>query len=224
MSIGSVYEKAYKGDFNQVKVKIDEDKTLAVTPDENNRLLIHWAALGGNENLVDYLLDCGSPVDPVDDTNATPLILAASAGRYEVVRLLIGKKANVNHKTSRHQTSLHYASSKGHKEVVKILINVDANVNIPDVLGATALHRASAQGRSDIVEILLNSKHIKVDAIDSTKCTPLYLACEEDREIVASMLIKAGAQVDIRNKEGNTALDISSPKLKKLILTLINKS
>lgn len=83
---------------------------------------MHWAALGGNENLVDYLIDLGSPVNPLDDTNSSPLILAASAGRYEVVRLLIGKGAEVNHKTSRGQTSLHYACSKGHKEVMNSLV------------------------------------------------------------------------------------------------------
>lgn len=95
---------------------------------QNNRLLIHWAALSGNENLVDFLIRLGSPVDPVDDTNCTPLILASSAGRFEVVRLLIGKGANVNHKSTRGQSSLHYACSKGHIEVIyflctKIIIN-----------------------------------------------------------------------------------------------------
>lgn len=34
MSIGSVYETAYKGDFNQVKVKLDEDSSLVQRPDE----------------------------------------------------------------------------------------------------------------------------------------------------------------------------------------------
>lgn len=33
MSIGTVYEKAYKGDFNQVKVHIDSDETLVTTVD-----------------------------------------------------------------------------------------------------------------------------------------------------------------------------------------------
>ena len=84
---------------------------------QNNRLLIHWAALGGNENLVDFLIDEGSPIDPIDDTSCTPLLLASSAGRLEVVRLLLGKGANVNKKNNRGQTSLHYACSKGHKEV-----------------------------------------------------------------------------------------------------------
>jgi ankyrin repeat protein len=67
--------------------------------------------------LVDFLLDRGGNINYVDDTNSTPLILAASAGRYEVVRLLIGKGANVNHKTNRGQSSLHYVCSKGHLEV-----------------------------------------------------------------------------------------------------------
>ncbi|KAG6445296.1 hypothetical protein O3G_MSEX003873 [Manduca sexta] len=175
MSIGSVYEIAYKGDFNQVKVKIDQDKSLVSKTDENGRLLIHWAALGGNENLVDYLIDCGSPLDPVDDTASTPLILASSAGRYEVVKLLINKGANVNHKTNRRQTSMHYACSKGHKEIVKLLINSEANVNDADVLGATPLHRAAAQGRSNIVELLVACSHLKIDPTDSTGSTPLLV-------------------------------------------------
>ncbi|XP_038211865.1 26S proteasome non-ATPase regulatory subunit 10-like [Zerene cesonia] len=221
MSIGTIYEKAYKGDFNQVKVQLDTDASLIKTPDSNNRLLIHWAALGGNENLVDYLLRCDSPLEPQDDTCTTPLILAASAGRFEVVRLLVGKGANVNHKTNRNQTALHYASSKGHKEVVKFLINADANVNSVDVLGATPLHRAAAQGKTDIVEILLSSPHIKVNLCDSTGNTPLHLACEEEREGVASMLVKAGAQLDIKNKEEKTPLDLTSSKLKQTLLSLI---
>lgn len=84
---------------------------------QNQRLLIHWAALGGNENLVDFLIDLSSPVDPLDDTNSTPLILSSSAGRLEVVRLLLSKGADVNKKTIRGQSSLHYACSKGHLEV-----------------------------------------------------------------------------------------------------------
>lgn len=73
--------------------------------------------MGGNENLVGFLIDSGSLIDPLDDTNTTPLILAASAGRVNVVKLLLGKNANVNSKTNRGQSSLHYACSKGHKEV-----------------------------------------------------------------------------------------------------------
>ncbi|KAJ8730108.1 hypothetical protein PYW07_017146 [Mythimna separata] len=221
MSIGSVYETAYRGDFNQVKVKIDENNELILTPDSNQRLLIHWAALGGNENLVDYLLDLGSPVDPLDDTSSTPLMLSSSAGRVEVVKLLLSKGADVNKKTSvRDQSSLHYACSKGHLEVAKLLINADANVNGADYLGATPLHRAAAQGRAAIVELLLNAPQIKVDVCDSTGSTPLHLACEEGREQVACMLVKAGASLEIADKNKKTPLDLSSAKLRNILCAI----
>ncbi|XP_050671183.1 26S proteasome non-ATPase regulatory subunit 10-like [Leptidea sinapis] len=220
MSIGSVFETAYKGDFNQVKVKVDEDLVLIRTPDTNGRLLIHWAALGGNESLVEFLVDNGSPVDPQDDTYSTPLVLAASAGRYEVVRYLLSKNADVNHKTTRRQTALHYACSKGHKDVVKLLINCDALVNEIDILGATPLHRAAAQGRTEIVEILLKTPQIKLNLCDSTGSTPLHLACEEDRKTVITMLVEAGADMDIKNKENKTPLDLCSTSLRTLILKL----
>lgn len=97
---------------------------------QNGRLLIHWAALGGNEHLIDYLIDHGSPTDPVDDTDSTPLILAASAGKFEVARRLLGKGANVNRKTKRKQTPLHYACSKGHKEVRLVGVTVFSILSI----------------------------------------------------------------------------------------------
>lgn len=80
--------------------------------------MLHWAALGGNLKLVTFLLEQGSPVDPKDDTDTTPLILASSAGRTEVVQLLIEKNtADINHKTTQGHSALQYASSKGWLEV-----------------------------------------------------------------------------------------------------------
>lgn len=32
-------------------------------------MLIHWASLGGHEDLVTYLLSIGLPVDPLDDVS-----------------------------------------------------------------------------------------------------------------------------------------------------------
>lgn len=88
-------------------------------PIQNGRVLLHWAALGGNLNLVTYLIEQGAPSNIGDDTDTTPLILAASAGRTEVVKLLIEKgKADINHKTSQGHSALQYASSKGWLDVI----------------------------------------------------------------------------------------------------------
>lgn len=34
---------------------------------QNGRMLIHWAALGGHDDLLQHLLSLKSPVDPTDD-------------------------------------------------------------------------------------------------------------------------------------------------------------
>lgn len=83
---------------------------------------MHWAAISGNLKLVTYLIEQGSPIDPTDDTETTPLISAASSGRSEVVALLLQKGADVNHKTAQGHSALQYAASKGWLEVIKAFL------------------------------------------------------------------------------------------------------
>lgn len=80
-------------------------------------MLLHWAALGGHDTIVSHLLELGSPLDPVDDSGGTPLILAAAAGKSIAARILVSRGANVNHKNDQGHSSLQYACSKGWKEV-----------------------------------------------------------------------------------------------------------
>lgn len=67
--------------------------------------------------MVTYLIEQGSQIDAIDDTDTTPLILAASSGRPEVVEYLLKKGADVNHKTSQGHSALQYAASKNCLEV-----------------------------------------------------------------------------------------------------------
>lgn len=48
-----------------------------------------------------------------------------------------------------------------------------------------------------------------------------HAACEEDRESVACMLVKAGATMDLLDKEKKTPLDLCSNKLKKMLTSLL---
>lgn len=81
---------------------------------------MHWAAVGGSLKLAMFLVEQGSPIDARDDTQATPLVLAASAGRQEIVELLLKKGADVNVQTDQGHSALQYAASKGWFEVRSI--------------------------------------------------------------------------------------------------------
>ncbi|KAK9758967.1 Ankyrin repeats (3 copies) [Popillia japonica] len=206
----SVYESAHKGDYDFVKNEIDANPELVFKADNNERLLLHWAALSGNVKLVEYLLERKSPVDIGDDNDSTPLILAASAGR---------KGANVNHTTSQGHSSLQYACSKAWDEIVQLLLDNSADINIADVRGATPLHRAASKGNLTTVKILLKYKDkLKIDNRDIYGNTALHLACEEDRTDEAKLLIEHGASLDVRNLDKNTPLDLCSRGEKLTVL------
>ncbi|RLU15911.1 hypothetical protein DMN91_011668 [Ooceraea biroi] len=178
----TVYDLAYRGRTAAVKILLNESERLKTQTDNNGRMLIHWAALGGHDDLVRHLLSLDVPVDPEDDTNMTPLILAASAGREKVVNTLLTEGADVNATTVDGHSALQYAASKNWKAICMALLEKDANVNIAD----------------------------KRDQRDAYGNTPLHLACEEDRVEEAKLLVARGADPTITNKERKTPLDLAS--------------
>ena len=81
-------------------------------------MILHWAAVAGRADLVQvrnfwniffffqfmlklwltlqWILDHGATVDPLDDTLWTPLMIASSAGHEEAAKILISKGAKIN--------------------------------------------------------------------------------------------------------------------------------
>ncbi|XP_028136944.1 26S proteasome non-ATPase regulatory subunit 10 [Diabrotica virgifera virgifera] len=217
MASGSIYDAAHKGDFEYVSQKIEEDPLIIKAPDSSKRLLIHWAVLSGNVKLVTHLLELGSSVNPSDDTDMTPLILASSAGHTEVVKLLLKKCDDVNHKNAQGHSSLQYAASKGWTEICALLLEKGADVNIKDERGSTPLHRAASKGLLSVLGLLLSSSDIKVNVKDIYGNTPLHYACEEDRKEAAVMLVDHRADVEIKNREDKSCLDLCTPVLARLL-------
>ncbi|KAH0540617.1 26S proteasome non-ATPase regulatory subunit 10-like isoform X1 [Cotesia glomerata] len=219
----TVFDMAYKGKFTAVKNLLDQDDKLKTKTDSSERMLIHWAALGGHNDLVKHLLSIGSPVDPQDDTNTTPLILASSAGREKVVNTLITEGANVNAQTTEGHSALQYASSKNWQSICIKLVENSADINIADKRGATPLHRAASKGNVEVLKFLLSQEGLNIDVQDIYGNTALHLACEEDRQQEAKLLVAHGASLEVENKERKTPLQLASGSLARQ-LTKSNES
>ncbi|XP_011503116.1 PREDICTED: 26S proteasome non-ATPase regulatory subunit 10-like isoform X1 [Ceratosolen solmsi marchali] len=212
------FDMAYRGHFATLKALINQNSLLITQTDENCRMLLHWAALGGHDELVDYLLLADAPVDAVDDMGMTPLILAASAGRHNVVNTLLKNGANINAKTWEGHSALQYAASKNWKLICTNLLAKGADVNIADIRGATPLHRAVSKGNINIVKLLLTVENLIIDQQDFYGNTALHLACEENRLDEAKLLISSNAVLTIRNKEKKIPLDLCNRTLFKQLL------
>lgn len=81
------------------------------------------------------------------------------------------------------------------------------------------MHRAASKGNLAIVKLFLEyNDKLKVDIRDVYGNTPLHLACEEDRQEEAKLLVQNGASLETKNKEEKTPLDLCTPSLVRVLL------
>jgi ankyrin repeat protein len=164
------------------------------------------AALGGQTDILEWLLDQGADVNARNPQGRTALVMAADHGHARMVSCLLRRGANVLIGDSRGVTALHAAAVGGFGEIVSILVGAGMDVDHPDEFGNTALHRASAAGHRAVVELLLGLGS-DIDARGSRRVTPLIAAAQEGRFEVVRWLVEHGADSDLKDENAMTALD-----------------
>lgn len=79
------------------------------------------------------------------------------------------------------------------------------------------------KGHIDILKRLLNhSTKPDLNAQNKMGSTPLHIACEDDQVPFVMMLIDAGADIRILNKDEESPLDVCKPVLRRQIKTKLN--
>ncbi|KAI8811063.1 ankyrin repeat-containing domain protein [Cladochytrium replicatum] len=162
------------------------------------------AAENGNKESCVFLLDAGAAPDVETEKNMTPLLLAAQQGSLDVVRLLYKKLLAVNGSmtNSKGQNMLHLARST---EIIDFCLRKGLDINSPDNEGYTPLAEAARSGDSDAFDYLL-SKGAKTDVVLPESITLLMLVAEKLSASQATCLIEGGADVNAKDKNGQTAL------------------
>eukprot|EP01046_Picozoa_sp_COSAG06_P005262 COSAG06_NODE_233_length_19608_cov_129.527244_8_plen_380_part_00 len=115
-------------------------------------------------------------------------------------------------------TALHMAAHNGHTEIAKLLLSKGANPKQQKGLtkpgfvneaGWSPLHWAAKNNHAEMVELLIASG-ATIDAEASAAFhfgTPLHIAAgAEERADALEALLRAGADVDLRDDEGNSPL------------------
>lgn len=82
---------------------------------------LHYAAMRGDIDLLDALIDAGAQVNARGELGATPLHMAAAHGSLSAVELLLANGANVNAQTDKGTTPLHYAMTFGYTNVTEVV-------------------------------------------------------------------------------------------------------
>lgn len=104
------------------------------------------------------------------------------------------------------RTALHKAASKGNVEkMIELIHDKGAIVDITDNAGVTPLHDACTQGHSDAV-IYLIKMGAMISPRDCEGDYPLLDASQNDNEVICRILLEAGANPNIQNTKGESAL------------------
>ena len=139
----------------------------------------------------------------------------------EGVRKAIEEGVDVNIQNKDGYTALMIASERGYFEIVKLLIEKKAKLDIQNEYGCTALKFASIYNWIDIAEFLIEKK-AKLDIQNEYGWTLLMEAIYYGRrnKLIKSLL-KGGADKDIKNNEGETALDFAKARGNQEIVELL---
>ncbi len=168
-------------------------------------------------------------------TGDLPLVRAARNGNLEIVRLLIERGATVDiGKENGDRTPLLEAAGQGHVDVVKFLLSKGADVNARGK-GLTPLLLACAWGqlpagppgdKTTTIHILLENG-ADVNAQDEswlkTGRTPLMYAVMQGNAALVQTLLGKGARLDLKNKDGDTALSLAKKDGLEYIAQLLEK-
>lgn len=227
-------EAAKAGDLATVKNLLQAGVSINAV-DEEGETALHHAAKNNHVKVVEKLLTApGIEINKTSEKNGgTALHWAASRGYKEVIyKLLKDFNVNINKTDKQHKTADQVAGERRHFEVAKIirgaiakekkfieavkkgdLANVDnllqagVNVNAGDEKGYTALHWAVGMRHTDVVIRLLATAGINVDSKPNNKEeTALILAARLGNKTIVDKLLKSGANVNLTDKAGYTAL------------------
>uniref|UniRef100_A0A8C9EYP0 Palmitoyltransferase n=1 Tax=Pavo cristatus TaxID=9049 RepID=A0A8C9EYP0_PAVCR len=180
-------------------------------PDKENVTLLHWAAINNRQELVKYYISKGAVVDQLGgDLNSTPLHWAIRQGHLPMVILLLKCGADPSLIDGEGFSSIHLAVLFQHVPIVAYLISKGQNIDTADFNGLTPLMLAARKVVGPEPTRFLLKFNPSLNAVDGVqKNTALHWAVTSGNVSAAELLLEAGANMDIKNAKGETALDLA---------------
>jgi ankyrin repeat protein len=160
---------------------------------------------------------------------AGPLHDAARAGDRALVAQLLRDGANIDEQDESGETAVFAAALAAHAKTLDQLLVAGADASIRNDRGMSTLHAAAFSGDSESVHILLgeaySSQRVDIDDADNKfGVTPLIVAAEENRGDIVAYLVTMGADKEITERHGYTALTRAAYHGNDEVVTILLRS
>jgi ankyrin repeat protein len=193
---------------------------------------LHWAVYRNNLALVEKLIAAGANVNAKNQYGSSPMSEAAVVGNLEVMKKLLAAGADVESANADGQTALMIVSRTSNVEAARLLLKKGAAVNAREKWRQqTPLMWAAAEAQPAMVKLLLehraevNARSLenkwdrqvtaepRMQARPSGGFTPLLYAARRGCAECASLLVKAGADVNLADPDGVSPLLLATLNL-----------
>ena len=169
------------------------------------------AAADGDVDAVRRLLAEGVHPDARGPRGRTAVTAAAMAERVDVVRLLVARGADVDLQDEDRNNPLLVCGENGNVALLREVLRAEPDLRVTNRFGGTALIPASDRGHVDMVRALLETE-MPVDHVNDLGWTALLEAVilgdgGPAHEKIVRLLVDAGADTGIPDREGVTALE-----------------
>jgi len=176
--------------------------------DTGGNTVLHHGAKQPTDHFVRKLV--GADANKINQEGELPLHLAAAAGLEKNIELLVPRTGDVNTIDKQGRTPFFRAVEGGFQMAAKELLKA-ADPNIPSKEGTPPLLVAAKGYEKDFTFALdlIESGKCDLDAQDAKKNTAAHVAAEVKAEGALKALQEKGANLEIVNDDGETAISLA---------------
>lgn len=158
-----------------------------------------------------------------DSEGQTILMVVAGLNSATTAEFLVKNGANTSAVDSTGANALMNAISNGDVATAKVLWN-ETDAKATNNEGKSVLVLAAEANNKDIIEFVVPKTRILLETKDKSGNTPLLAAVQTANPDAVRALVKAGAQVNVKNSAGKTPLQLAKElNLKETLQALQNK-
>lgn len=174
--------------------------------DSPDARLLAAAATGDIAGIGRAIAD-GANVNARDDDGRTGLLIATRERQPGAFQALIDAEADVDLQDDRLDNPFLYAGAEGILDILKLANDAGADPAITNRYGGVAVIPASERGHVETVRYLLTETDVDVDHVNKLGWTALLEAIllsdgGPRHQAIVALLIEAGADVDLTDKDG----------------------
>lgn len=150
----SIHDAALKGDVSLARRMLDARPDLISARNKLGKTPLHQSLTGGNNAILDLLLERGAEVNAQDNTGLTPLHVAAWWSITERAGILLDHGADIGARDRFGDTPLHIAAMNGRGKMCKFLIERGADIHAKNLDGREPLDLAKLYKQDEAVRVL----------------------------------------------------------------------